>query len=67
SRTPDVLIAQDIATDGGCFSPRIDTDFPGSSQGTAGVVWNHEWTRLNEGRSGFPARVLPAATGLPAD
>ncbi|MFO0226287.1 MAG: DUF1016 N-terminal domain-containing protein [Planctomyces sp.] len=29
SRKPDVLIAKDIATDGGCFSPRIDTDFHG--------------------------------------
>ncbi|MFO0178217.1 MAG: DUF1016 N-terminal domain-containing protein, partial [Planctomyces sp.] len=29
SRKPDVLIAKDIATDGGRFSPRIDTDFHG--------------------------------------
>ena len=32
-----------------------------------GVIWNQEWTRMgtNEGSSGFPARDLSAATGLP--
>ena len=34
-------------------------------EGNAGVTLNHEWTRMdtNAGRSCFPARDLPSATG----